>query len=68
MPAAPQDCNICSCCGCEFENGEDCSSGMSYEEYRNSWVNNGAKWFSNYVSAPENWDADEQIRKAGLGD
>jgi hypothetical protein len=42
MPDAPNDYNICPCCGIEFENDDE---RMSHSELRDRWITSGAYWF-----------------------
>ncbi len=55
-PAA--DWNICSCCGCEFENHD---RNATVEQIRAAWVANGMKWWSIYMSPPDGWDPVAQL-------
>ena len=66
MPFPPEDlsCNICPCCGIEF--GYD-DFYFTHAELRESWVNKGAKWFSEFTPAPLGWNAQEQL-KGGRAD
>ena len=64
MPFAPEDNNICSCCGTEY--GYDDRS-KTYAEIAQDWTSHGAKWFSVYVTPPPNWNPWEQLIQAGLG-
>lgn len=51
---------ICDCCG--FEAGfDDLDQGMSIEEYRKKWVEEGAKWFIP-EKKPAEWNLEEQLR------
>ena len=45
MDQPPSGWNICSCCGTEFEYDD---ASRTHEELRRDWVQNGAKWFSEY--------------------
>ena len=49
---------ICPCCGVEFGN-EDCTK-ESTKQYREKWINDGAKWFEPEVK-PKNWNKEEQF-------
>lgn len=52
--------NICQCCG--FQSGyDDLDQGNSFEEYREKWINNGAKWFRP-KEKPSNWDFKGQLK------
>lgn len=49
---------ICPCCGVEFGN-EDCTK-ESTKQYREKWINDGAKWFEP-EEKPKNWNKEEQF-------
>ena len=51
---------ICPCCGVEFGN-EDCTK-ESTKQYREKWINGGAKWFEP-EEKPKNWNKEEQFIK-----
>ncbi|MEG0362168.1 MAG: hypothetical protein RR602_11090 [Longicatena sp.] len=55
---------ICGCCGFQF-GYDDMSEGKSYEEYRNSWIENNYEWFSE-DRKPQNWDYKEQLKNLEL--
>jgi len=50
---------ICSCCGFEF-GFDDGSQGISFDEYRKSWLDKGAVWFYPKCK-PLNWDLKKQL-------
>jgi hypothetical protein len=50
---------ICDCCGFEFGFDDD-SEGLSFEEYRKKWIEEGAKWF-NPDMKPKGWDIKRQL-------
>lgn len=52
---------ICSCCGFEF-GFDDMDQKESFESYRKSWIDQGAKWFTP-GKKPDNWDLNEQLKK-----
>lgn len=55
---------ICSCCG--FEYGfDDESEGVSFEEYRENWINDGASWFS-VKHRPKSWSLEKQLLNIGM--
>lgn len=54
--------NICPCCGVEWGN-EDYTS-ESCKEYRNKWIESGAKWFDPQKK-PANWNLKKQLRNIG---
>ncbi len=58
MEDPPNDWNICQCCGTEF--GYD-DSGTTYEALRAKWLRNGAKWWGQRLTPPENWSAESQV-------
>jgi hypothetical protein len=49
---------ICPCCGVEFGN-EDCTKEFT-KQYREKWINEGAKWFAP-EEKPKNWNKEEQF-------
>lgn len=59
----PTDYSSCPCCGTEFGSSD---VGMSYEELRELWIEQGALWRSTYVSQPVGWSAFAQMRDGGL--
>lgn len=60
MPDAPQDYEICACCGTEFGNDD---WDTSHEELRQIWVDEGCKFFD-MDCIPDNWSV--EIAKAQL--
>jgi hypothetical protein len=58
METPARDYNICVCCGTEFGN-DDCDH--SYEELRESWIAQGAKWF--FREPPLGWNRWSQLSK-----
>ncbi len=55
---------ICSCCG--FESGFDddaVSKPLTFEEYRNKWIELGAPWFSSSKKPSVNWDYKTQLKR-----
>jgi hypothetical protein len=65
MPFPPEDHNICSCCGTEFEYH---TRVCSYQELRQMWVAKGCPWFSTAMAPPAGWNAYVQMLEAGLVD
>jgi hypothetical protein len=59
--------DLCPCCG--FESGVD-GVGWDRDErnstFRHRWLANGARWWSSARSPDPGWNADEQLRAAGL--
>lgn len=68
--AHPRTYEICRCCFCEFGYDVFTEKPQSISNYRNSWIKNGLTWTNNYMlddpNKPENWDAIDQMRKAGF--
>lgn len=60
MPYAPEDYNICPCCGTEFGNDD---SPWTIQELRNRWVAAGAPWF--FRTSPVGWNPWAQLINAG---
>lgn len=64
----PSDYAICPCCATEF--GHD-DLTHSFDELRDRWIVNGARWFSSYTPAPPNWSVASQfanlLRRKPLG-
>lgn len=60
MPYAPEDYNICPCCGTEFGNDD---SLWTIQELRNKWVAAGAPWF--FRTSPLGWNPWAQLINAG---
>ena len=63
MEDAPQDYEICDCCGTEFG---DHDFDKPHKQLRQEWILNGAPWFSEYTSKPWEWNAFVQLGSAGL--
>jgi hypothetical protein len=55
--------DICPSCGTEF--GYD-DAKTSHQELRKLWVTSGALWYSRTTNPPPNWNAEAQLRAAGL--
>lgn len=51
--------DICICCGVEF--GYDDTNYKAVLDYRNHWLNSGAKWFSP-GKRPKDWILEEQLK------
>lgn len=64
MTEPPKDYYICPSCGTEFGNDDTL---FTYDELREHWLENGARWFSRITSPPVGWDAYKQLFNAGLG-
>ena len=54
----PIDDTICPSCGTQF--GYD-DHVKSWDELRVEWIQHGAKWFSDYIRPPQNWNTYMQI-------
>lgn len=57
---------ICPSCFCEF--GFDVFTELpeTIIRYRLDWIKSGAKWGSRFSHSPKDWDAIDQMRKAGF--
>lgn len=51
--------DICCCCGVQF-GYEDCKE-IGVREFRQEWINNGAKWFTP-KDKPQDWSLEEQMK------
>lgn len=64
MHYAPENYNICVCCGTEFGN-DDCRKNQTPKEAQNHlrdvWIAESYPWF--YGTPPEGWSGYEQIKK-----
>ena len=56
---------ICSSCGFQFGVTDD-DLGMSFREWRESWVAKGMPWSSKGGTAPPRWNPQEQLKKLTL--
>jgi len=56
---------ICPCCGFEFGFDDD-SEGLTYDQYRERWLKQGAKWVSKSRPKPKNFDLCKQLRNIGI--
>lgn len=61
MHDPPEHCNICACCGTEFEIDD---VEYTYEELRQAWISRGMNWW--YDSAPENWNPYTQLARLNI--
>lgn len=52
---------ICSCCGFEF-GFDDSSKGLTFEEYRKDWIDDGFNFFSK-ESKPQNWSKGTMLKQ-----
>lgn len=55
--------NICPCCGTEF--GYDDDLGVTYQQLRLFWIEQGTPWFSRAVPPPVCWDPVIQLLEGG---
>ncbi|MFD2117623.1 hypothetical protein ACFSTH_09385 [Paenibacillus yanchengensis] len=51
---------ICSCCGFQF-GVDDLDNGISLKKYRDKWVDEGAKWYSDSSPKPKDWNLEKQL-------
>ena len=58
---------VCDCCGFEFGNDDEpgTAKGISFEDYRQDWLSEGAPWFSPSKRPPD-WSLEAQLASAGL--
>ena len=58
---------VCACCGFEYGNDDEpgTASPVTFQQYRNEWVSDGAKWFDP-TRRPSGWSLTEQLATAGL--
>ncbi len=54
----PENFNICPCCGTEFDLDD---AFTTHAELRLKWIRNGARWWSQVESPPENWNPQVQL-------
>jgi len=55
--------NICSCCG--FQSGyHDLDREITIEEYRQQWIDKGAKW--TFPPRPKDWDVKVQLQNINI--
>ncbi|MBG9943466.1 hypothetical protein C7R94_03810 [Brevibacillus sp. NRRL NRS-603] len=58
---------ICPCCF--FQSGfhdDALTEPFTIEEFRQIWIEEGAKWFSKDGRKPENWDYKEQLKRINV--
>jgi hypothetical protein len=53
---------ICPSCGFQFGVSDD-NAGISFEEWRESWIEQGTPWSSKGIPPPDGWNPKEQIRR-----
>jgi hypothetical protein len=58
---------ICPSCGFQFGVTDD-DLGISFEEWRKSWIAKGMPWNSKGRAAPSGWNPTEQLHKLELSD
>jgi len=51
---------ICPCCGFQFGVDDD-DKGLTYAQWRQRWIADGAEWWSSKTKPPANWDAEKQL-------
>lgn len=59
----PEDFSVCPSCGTEFDYHD---VGVSHEELRSLWIEEGARWFSPVRLAPQGWDPYVQLLRVGF--
>lgn len=61
----PSD-EICSCCGYQFGYDDD-SEGITHEQWRMRWIDEGMKWWSDVGrQPPAGWNPIEQLKNIGV--
>jgi hypothetical protein len=58
MEDAPENYNICPCCGTEFDNND---ANTSISNLRTAWLKSGLKWWSPVDEPPCDWDPYQQL-------
>lgn len=53
---------ICPACGFQFGVSDD-DDGISYEEWREDWVERGMEWSSKGITPPPGWDPAKSLPK-----
>jgi len=53
---------ICPSCGFQFGVSDD-SDGISYDEWRESWIDQGMPWNSKGIKPPMNWSPQHQLAR-----
>ena len=57
------------CMSCNFEFGyDDDAMGLSYEQWRQRWINAGMPWNGVNILPPVNWNPVEQLKAVIDGD
>ena len=51
---------ICDCCACESGNEDYCPDSL--DNYRQNWLQSGAKWW-NSKTKPGDWDNGQQLKE-----
>jgi hypothetical protein len=59
LAEAPQEYNICDCCGTEFGSDDEL---RSHEQLRSEWTARGARWF--FHDPPPLWNPWQQLANA----
>lgn len=62
---------ICPCCGIQFgyddwAGGSEVERARAHARWRADWRAGGMKWWSRGQPPPAGWDAERQLREAGL--
>jgi predicted RNA-binding Zn-ribbon protein involved in translation (DUF1610 family) len=56
---------ICSSCGFQFGVTDD-DKGLTYDEYRQQWIETGMKWSSKGQKPRKDWNAQTQLASLAL--
>lgn len=54
---------ICVCCGFQYGYDDFPNKQVSYVNWREKWIKNGYKWFSNSTPKPKDWNPKLQLQK-----
>jgi rubredoxin len=55
---------ICPSCGFQFGYDDD-DRGITFDEWRQDWIENGMRWSGEGIPPPTNWNPDAQLRNLG---
>ena len=56
---------ICACCGFQFGVTDD-DKNISYDDYRQQWIDDGMKWTGTGKKAPKGWNPQTQLASLAL--
>lgn len=66
----PENHVICPCCGTQFDYDDDAPTERGrlrrHAGLRSEWITSGMSWWSSARFAPPDWDARQQLERAGL--